>query len=36
MATIDYSDYKEAVYDNLITGIVYGEGQETPPFPSNF
>ena len=29
MSTVQYSDYKEAVYDNLITGIVYGEGQET-------
>jgi hypothetical protein len=31
-----YPQYKAAVYDNLFTGMVYGEGQETRLFSSNF
>ena len=31
-----YHRYKVAVYDNLFTGVVYGEGQETRCYLSNF
>ena len=31
-----YYQYKVAVYDNLSTGIVYGEGQETGRYSPNF
>jgi hypothetical protein len=31
-----YYQYKLAVYDNLSTGIVYGEGQETRRYSPNF
>jgi hypothetical protein len=31
-----YFEDKVAVYDNLFTGIAYGEGQETCRYSSNF
>ena len=36
MSSIDYSQYKEAVYDNLVIGIVYGGTKETHRYSSNF
>jgi hypothetical protein len=31
-----FPTYKLAVYENLSTGIVYGEGQETRRYSPNF
>ena len=35
VSNIGYSQYKEAVYDNLFNGIVYGEGVETRRYSPN-
>jgi hypothetical protein len=37
-STLDFyhPQYKEAVYVSLFTGMVYGEGQETRRYLSNF
>jgi hypothetical protein len=33
---ISHDDYRVAVYSNLCTGTVFGEGQETCRYSSNF